>query len=209
MLLLLLACGASERPQPPPQVEVADFANVAPAKVTELQPCGSRTAARVQEAAWDFWVSIPKTELKVGDFLLLGKGDKAPTLDCEGRALADVLVIDAAQVVDQAAASSAARLEAPEGGLPIAEVVARRVELSGQVVKVRGRVVKVNRGIFGKNWLHLNDGSLSEGDLTVTTDTDAGVGDIVRAEAPVTVDKDFGFGYFYPVILEGATAVVE
>lgn len=206
MLLLLLACGSP----PAPQAEaVAAFANVAPAKVTEVQPCGSRTAARVQEAAWDFWVSIQKTELNIGDFLLLGKGDKAPTLDCEGRALAEVLMIDAAQVVDESAAAAATRLEAPEGGLPIGEVVARRVELSGQVVKVRGRVVKVNRGIFGKNWLHLNDGSLSEGDLTVTTDTDAEVGDIVRAEAAVTVDKDFGFGYFYPVILEGATAVVE
>lgn len=199
MLLLLLACG-----RPP----AAEFANVAPARVAEVQPCGERVAVRVQEADWDFWASIPKMSVAEGEYLLLGQGEKLPRLDCEGRRLDEVLSIDSARVVDRASAEGAVRLEPPPGGLAIAELTQRRMELAGQTVRVRGRVVKINRGIFGKNWLHLSDGTLAEGDLTVTSDADAEIGDVVVAEGPVSVDRDFGFGYFYAVILEGAVVRV-
>jgi len=93
-------------------------------------------------------------------------------------------------------------------GRTIAEVYAGRVALKGRSVAVRGKVVKFNSEIMGKNWIHLRDGSGSaaarDNDLTVTTDGVAHVGDVVTVSGAVSVDRDFGAGYAYPVILEGA-----
>ncbi|MCK7579746.1 MAG: hypothetical protein MZV65_31320 [Chromatiales bacterium] len=60
-----------------------------------------------------------------------------------------------------------------DGGKTVAEVLRREGPRSpDQPVIVRGKVVKTNAGIMGKNWLHVRDGSGAEGtnDLTVTTD---------------------------------------
>lgn len=99
-----------------------------------------------------------------------------------------------------------------EGGQSIAEVFADRDQLDGQTVVVRGKVVKVNANIMGKNWLHVRDGSGEEGsnDLTVTT-TGAlpTVGDTVVVTGRLGLNKDFGMGYKYPVIIEDAEVTVE
>ena len=99
-----------------------------------------------------------------------------------------------------------------EGGKTIAEVFAGKDQLAGQNVVVRGKVVKANANIMGKNWLHVRDGSGSEGtnDLTVTTSgTMPNVGDTVVVTGPVALNKDFGMGYQYDVIIEDAAVTVE
>ncbi len=68
--------------------------------------------------------------------------------------------------------------------------------------------MKANSGIMGKNWLHLRDGSgtqeKADNDITITTDGTAAVGDVVVVTGVVRLDKDFGAGYAYPVIIEEA-----
>lgn len=86
-------------------------------------------------------------------------------------------------------------------GKTIAELWAGKDALKGKPVVVRGKVVKALSGIMGKNWIHLRDGS-SDKDITVTTDGSANVGDVVVVTGVLTVDKDFGAGYMYPVIIE-------
>jgi hypothetical protein len=99
-----------------------------------------------------------------------------------------------------------------EGGQTVAEVFAGRDQLEGKTVVVRGKVVKVNANIMGKNWLHVRDGSGEEGsnDLTITT-TGAlpAIGDTVVVTGPLGLDRDFGMGYSYPVIVEDAEVTVE
>jgi hypothetical protein len=99
-----------------------------------------------------------------------------------------------------------------EGGKTVAEVFAEKDALGGKPVTVRGKVVKVNAGIMGKNWLHVRDGSGAEGtnDLTVTTAGDLpALGATVVVTGPVTLNKDFGMGYTYDVIVEDAEVKVE
>lgn len=73
---------------------------------------------------------------------------------------------------------------------------------------MRGRVVKYNAEILGSNWLHLQDGSGSakskDNDIAATTKGKAAVGDIVTVTGAVTLDKDLGAGYFFPVLIEDA-----
>jgi hypothetical protein len=99
-----------------------------------------------------------------------------------------------------------------EGGKTIAEVFAGKDQLAGQKVVVRGKVVKANANIMGKNWLHVRDGSGAEGtnDLTVTTGSAIpNIGDTVVVTGPVALNKDFGMGYQYDVIIEDAEVTVE
>ncbi len=90
----------------------------------------------------------------------------------------------------------------------VAEVYAQKAQLKDKPVTIRGKVVKYNAGIMGKNWLHVRDGSGKadkDNDLTVTSQDVAKVGDVVVVKGSVRVDKDFGAGYAYPVIIEDAT----
>ncbi|HEX9053107.1 MAG TPA: nucleotide-binding protein [Anaeromyxobacter sp.] len=89
----------------------------------------------------------------------------------------------------------------------VAEIYAQRSALKEKSVTLRGKVVKFNAGIMNRNWVHLRDGTGAAGkdnDLTVTTNDSAAVGDVVVVKGTVRLDKDFGAGYAYPVILEDA-----
>ena len=94
------------------------------------------------------------------------------------------------------------------GGTRIADVWANRASLAGKTVIVRGKVVKFNGGILGRNWFHLQDGTGTEkdgtNDITVTSAADTKVGDIVTVTGTLVLDKDFGAGYAYAVIIEDA-----
>jgi hypothetical protein len=100
-----------------------------------------------------------------------------------------------------------------EGGKTVAEVYAGKDGLANTKVTLRGKVVKANAGIMGKDWLHVRDGSGADGtnDLTVTTNSSPlpKVGDTVLVTGTVVLNKDFGMGYQYPVMLEGAEVKVE
>jgi hypothetical protein len=91
----------------------------------------------------------------------------------------------------------------------VAEIVAKRAELKDKAVLVRGRIVKFNPEIMGRNWVHLRDGSGSaadgSNDVLVTTKAPAKVGDVVTVQGIVRTDKDFGAGYAYQVLIEDAT----
>jgi hypothetical protein len=90
----------------------------------------------------------------------------------------------------------------------ISEIHAQKAQLKEKKVTVRGKVVKSNAGIMGKNWIHVRDGSGSQekgdNDLTVTSESAASVGEVLVITGVVRVDKDFGAGYAYPVIIEEA-----
>jgi hypothetical protein len=98
-----------------------------------------------------------------------------------------------------------------DGGFTIAEIYAKGKTLNAKSVKVRGRVVKFMADVMGRNWLHIQDGTGGErsNDLTVTTSQTAAVGDLVLVAGTLAADKDFGSGYAYTVIVEGATVKVE
>ena len=96
-------------------------------------------------------------------------------------------------------------------GKTVAEIYAAKASLKDASVAVRGKVVKYNPGIMGKNWIHLRDGSGSpekkDNDITVTTLDTAAVGDVVLVKGKVHLDRDFGSGYAYAVIIEEGKVV--
>ena len=92
--------------------------------------------------------------------------------------------------------------------LAVADVVKGAAKLDGKSVVVRGKVVKYNPDIMGKNWIHVRDGSGSEkdqsNDILVTSSVPVQIGDVVTFRGKVRTDQDFGAGYAYKVLIEDA-----
>jgi hypothetical protein len=98
-----------------------------------------------------------------------------------------------------------------KGGQTVAGIYAASAKLAGQSVTLRGRVVKYNANILGKNWVHIQDGTGTPGnnDLLVTTTNPAKLGDTVLVTGQVATNQDFGSGYKYTVLVETAKVTVE
>jgi hypothetical protein len=81
--------------------------------------------------------------------------------------------------------------------------------LDGQTVSAQGKVVKVLNGIMKRNFIHVQDGTgdAETNDLIVTSKQTASVGDMVTITGVVAVNRDFGSGYKYPLLVENASIV--
>ncbi len=198
--------------------------------VIETMDSGGYTYAQVQLADKTIWSAGPQTALAPGAQVTID--DRMPMSDFHSKGMnrdfpmiyfvtsftgkAEDVKPDAFAHCDtKDGAKDGAKSDAPlptiakaEGGQTIAEILTGKAALTDQVVSVRGQVTKYTSSIMGKNWLHLRDNS-GEQDLVVTTQGAAGVGDVVLVTGKVAVDKDFGYGYRYPVLLEEASISKE
>ncbi len=95
------------------------------------------------------------------------------------------------------------------GGITIADLFAKKDQYEGKTVKIKGKVVKFSPEIMNTNWIHIQDGTENNGDfdLTLTSASTVKVGDMITIEGKVILDKDYGAGYFYKVIVEDASIV--
>lgn len=201
-------------------------------KVVETMNSGGYTYVLVDEGSKQSWAAAPEFKVAVGDSVTLPANAMAME-KYESKSLQrtfDVVYFVDSVMVNGVGNAPAAANVAPVEGHPqvavqpaqkitgvakadktIAEVFAEKGTLAGQSIAVRGKVVKFSQEIMGKNWIHLQDGSGAEGnnDLTVTTSGTAKQGDTVVVTGVVVVDKDFGYGYQYPVMIEDAAVKVE
>ena len=95
-------------------------------------------------------------------------------------------------------------IELAEGAIPLSDLFLTKTGFSEMTIKVTGKVVKVNPKIMNRNWLHIQDGSGDGLDLTVTTSENVPLGAVVSLEGKIAVNKDFGAGYRYDIIMEDA-----
>ena len=220
---LLVACGKTESAAPAaaPKAPAAQGATLS-GTVLETMNGGGYTYMKIKTANGESWVATPQAEVKTGQQVtivtqmtakqfesstLQRKFDEIVfgTLDNGTAPAAPSTPVQAAPAAGNVKVEKAAGANAKT----VAEIWSGRTALRDQPVVVRGTVVKFLGGIMGKNWLHLRDGSGSEGkgdhDLTVTTNDTARVGDVVVVSGTVRVDKDFGSGYHYAVIVEDAS----
>jgi hypothetical protein len=105
--------------------------------------------------------------------------------------------------------NSSITLEKKAEEITVAKIFASRNEYSGKEVEIRGVVVKVNEQVMGKNWIHIQDGTSDNGnfDLTVTSTELPAVNDEITVKGKIILNKDFGYGYSYEVIMEDAAIV--
>lgn len=92
--------------------------------------------------------------------------------------------------------------------MSVKEAWENRANLKEKTIAIRGQVVKASVNIIGRNWVHIQDGTGEGSDvgrIVFTSKELPKVGDVVTASGVVAVEKDFGSGYFYKIIVENAT----
>lgn len=94
-----------------------------------------------------------------------------------------------------------------EGSMKIAELVADPKKYEGQTVQLSGVCVKVNARIMKRNWIHLKDGSKDDYDMIITSDIFVPEGSTVTMRGVVVLNKDYGAGYKYELIVEEGVIV--
>lgn len=100
---------------------------------------------------------------------------------------------------------------APADLKTVAAIHKNKATLAGQKISAQGKVVKVNNGIMGRNFVHVQDGTgdANSNNLIVTSKQTANVGDQVTISGLVTVNRDFGSGYSYPLLIEEASITAK
>ena len=97
-------------------------------------------------------------------------------------------------------------IDVPKDGISLAELYKNKDQYNGKSVIVKGVVVKLNEMIMGKNWIHLQDGTNYQdfNDLTITTEEAIvfSLDDTITFHGTITLNKDFGAGYKYEIIME-------
>lgn len=191
--------------------------------IEEVIQTTSYTYLRVKEGKNDYWVATIKDNVAVGDKYAYDEAleminFKSKELD---RTFDKILFVSddaglpAGGQGEMAGPTTMGRPKVEQkadvvipqnpGGISIAELYKNRSKYANQKIRVKGKVVKVNPEVMDKNWVHLQDGTIDSGnfDLTVTTLETANVDDILEFEGTIILNKDFGAGYTYELIMEG------
>lgn len=212
LALILSSCGKEEKkPLPEGMREV---------EVLEKLDASSYSYFRVEEDGEEFWIAVNKSPAVPGDKLYFTGGMEMKNYFSQtlNKNFESVLFVDRAETslpgeetelkhpevkADQVVTQ---KIDPVQGSKTVAEIYTGKESLAGKTVKARGKVVKINSGIMGKNWIHIQDGTQSEGkyDLLITTLDEAKTGEVILVEGKAAANKDFGSGYSYEVLIEDA-----
>jgi hypothetical protein len=214
--LMLVLCNAAFWSAP------ASAAPSLQGEVLEVKNVESYTYVRLKTATGEVWSAVPTATLKTGAKVTIENAMEMHNFESKSLKrtfptiffgnLAGAAGAPAAQTV--AAKSEAAtdiKVAKASGALArtVAEIVGKRTELKDKPVLLHAQVVKFNAGIMGKNWIHLRDGTGKAADdsqdVLATSTEVVKVGDVVLVKGTVRLDKDFGSGYAYKVLIEDAT----
>lgn len=227
LALTSLACREKKQQQAQQQDVHARQGGAAPnmhtAVVQEVIQATSYTYLKVKEADSDYWIAITKRQIEPGVTISFAEGLEMNNFQSKDLKRIFEKIYFVNRIVGGESSTTQRTMSMPhqmkpepekkdisiepaEGGITIGELFANRDSYAGNTVLIKGQVTKVNRAIMDKNWVHLQDGTSDSGsfDLTVTTSDEVNVGDVVTFEGKITLNKDFGAGYSYEVIMEQA-----
>ena len=220
--LLITSCQKEKQEE---NAETATVMNGHKIVVEEVIQANSYTYIKASEGDQSYWMAITRREIKEGTTLYYSKGMEMKNFTSKDldRTFESIVFVDqisdkplgmagmAGAAAPHTQAKSAAKQDISvtpaKGGISIGELYADKSSYDNRMAIISGKVTKFNAGIMGRNWVHIQDGSEAGGkyDLTVTTNESVSVGDVVTFSGTIALNKDFGAGYKYEVIMENAT----
>lgn len=204
-------------------VAQASAANTVQGKVLEVKNTDSYTYLLLRVGTQETWAAVGLSKIKPGATVTLENAMEMKNFESkalkktfpsiffgnlQGETGAAANPSYAAKDAVLAADVKVSKAGGPNGQT-VADVLSKAATLNNKSVAIHAKVVKVNSGIMGKNWVHLRDGSGKgedgSNDLLVTTTAEVVLGSTVTASGTVRTNKDFGSGYAYKVLLEDAS----
>lgn len=191
------------------------------AKVTEVIHAGSYTYLGVQSGDRNYWAVVNRADLPVGawvrfteEMLYPHYHSKALERDFEDVVFASELFYrtteDASKHLDFITKPLEESPYKTKNSLSIEQIQKQKESLKDKSVTLRAKVVKVSQNILNRNWVHLQDGTgvPNEGEpvgrIVATSDELPNVGQIVTVQGILGIEKEFGSGYIYPMIIENS-----
>ena len=192
--------------------------------VKEILTASRYLYLHVKEGEEQFWIAVRKTEIKIGGMYYYKKAllktnfeSKENNKVFEKIYLVTSLVpanhgneqgsLEDINISDVKTVEKFEKITQQKGSIMISELVSNPKKFEGQIIQISGKCVKVNAGIMNRNWIHVKDGSQDDYDLVITSDIFVPEGTNITMKALVSINKDFGAGYKYDLILENGVLV--
>ncbi|MBL1244327.1 MAG: SH3-like domain-containing protein [Sulfurimonas sp.] len=183
--------------------------------IQESMSSGGYTYMKVKDGKNSYWIAMTQRDVKIGDRINYTeqgwmKNFHSKTLKRTFESILFAGNVEESKVkvqIQQFQTNKQSQYKEKDT-LSIAELFANRDKYVGKVVTVKGKVTKTSSGIMKLNWLHIQDGSNFENmnDLVFTSTQEVpAVGTVIYAKGTVVKDKDFGYGYFYPLIIQNTS----
>jgi len=204
---------------------IANTAGMLSGELSETLNAGGYTYIKIIHDGKPVWAAGPVTPVKKGDQVSFKTQmpmekfhSKSLNRDFEILYFVDRFTVNGKEITkatqaaeldphkntkSQTAVVSLKTFSKAENGQTIAEILKNKNNLEKQAVQVRGQVSKFTADVMGKNWIHIRDSS-SQQDLTITTEATVALNDIILVKGRLALNKDFGYGYIYEVIVEDA-----
>jgi hypothetical protein len=188
--------------------------------VLEVKDVDSYTYLRLKTKNGETWAAVGKAQIKKGSTVSIENTMVMSNFESKSlKKTFPTIVFGTLPVSAKETASAHSGLAKVQDSAPIkvsratganartvAEIVAQGKTLKDKPVELHAQVVKFSPAIMGKIWVHLRDGSGSAADGTndilMTTAGKTKVGDVITVTGVVRLDKDFGAGYVYKVLIE-------
>ncbi len=195
-------------------------------KVLEVLPTERYVYLNVIENNNEFWIATRKQEVKEGETYLYKGGLLKTNFESKehNRIFEKIYLVSNIVLDNHGLEHNHPILENPSdsdqkpntekkekieiaGSISISELLNNKQKYAGKTIQISGECVKINPNIMGRNWIHLKDGSRDDYDIVITTDVNVPEGHIVTFSGIVALDKDFGAGYKYDIIIENGKVI--
>lgn len=225
--MVLWSCHSTQ-----PESLITTDPNVHKVIVLEQIHTSQYTYLLVNEGGDEVWLALPKTEVKIGEVYYYTNAmlmQDFPSKEL-GRVFDQILFIQgvsetppdiqplALPGIQEPAHNPHAenephpevhmevKLNTDPQAITIATLLSNPEKFAGKKISIQGKVTKFNAQIMGRNWIHIQDGTESDGnaDLTITSQEIVQPEQVYTFEGIISVNKDFGAGYQYAIILEDA-----
>ena len=200
--------------------------------VNEVLPTTKYVYLNVTEGDKKFWIATVKTEVKVGETYFYKGGLLKTNFESKeyNRVFETVYLVT--NLVSEKHGNNTGKVDISDytgetqntsekvaiethtdkvvlhkGSIRIADLVKNPKKYEGKTIQLNGICTKINAGIMNRNWIHLKDGTKDDFDLVITSNSFVPEGSSFTIKALVTIDKDFGAGYKYDLILENGIVI--
>ena len=190
--------------------------------ITEYKDAGTYAYVYVNESGKKYWMAIPNIKVTIGETYYYDGGMMMKDFESKqlNKTFEEIIFVEGIRTTENPVIKEQTvphnhttteektiadvKIEKAKNGVSIEELFSKKETFSGKDIIIKGKIVKVNNGILNKNWVHIIDGTQFENkkDLTITTTELVNVGDVVTFKGTIILDKNFGQGYVYDILLE-------